>query len=140
MQLRRSIVAAIWLVIALAILWQIFDFVVVNEGIRYFAAEPIRILLALGVGVIGGLGVLGWHQLPERQRRVAKLILSTSCAIALSAFAVSFVSLLWSLKSTDVALPSPWQIAGITIGFVILGGFAWWEFFRTLKHKESLFF
>ncbi|MBI3416927.1 MAG: hypothetical protein HY043_16675 [Verrucomicrobia bacterium] len=140
MDSKRLVALAIYFLITFLLLWEAYDFVVVNEGVRYFRDQPIQLLWAAGGGIVGGFAVVGFLRLPEHQRHAAKLTALVCCAIALTIFAVSFIRILWLLHSSELVKPSFWQIVEIAIGLLGLSGFAWLEFIRVFKRKKSLFF
>ena len=54
---RVSLILSVLLIVALTI-WEVYDFVVANEGIQYFSSDPRRLLYVMLLGILGG--VVAW--------------------------------------------------------------------------------
>ncbi len=57
-----------------AVGWDLYDFFITNEGVRYFCEEPRRLLYAVLFGVFVGLGAFGVSRLSPSSQRFLKLL------------------------------------------------------------------
>lgn len=54
--------------------WEIYEFLVTNEGVRYFTSDPRRLLPVVFLGVAGGIVAFGVSRLSPRSQRILNLI------------------------------------------------------------------
>jgi hypothetical protein len=134
---RTSIVVGLLTLITSGIVWTVYEFVVVNEGMQYFASRPRRLLHVLGIALAGTglLVVLG--RLSSRLRRGLGLVLLGSVAAGTSVFFVVFVHDL-------ISLPAPLLQSGlregllfVVLAFLLAASLFWFEFVRLLRQKRD---
>jgi hypothetical protein len=58
-----------WAVIALGVVWSLYDWFFVDEGPAYFASDWRRVLLLAILSVGGGLATLAFMRLPDTARQ-----------------------------------------------------------------------
>ncbi len=119
------------------IVWTVYEFVVVNEGIQYFASRPQRLLHVLAFALAGtGLAVV-LGRLSSRLRRGLGLVLLGSVTAGTTFF---FGLLIYSL----IKLPPPLLESGLREGllvavlaFLLVASLLWFEFVRLLRQKRD---
>jgi hypothetical protein len=123
--------------ITLAILWTIYEFVVVNEGVQYFASRPQRLLHVLALALAGTGLVVVFSRLSSRLRRGLGLVLLGSVATGTTVF---FGMLIYSL----IKLAPPLLESGLREGlllvvpaFLLAASLFWFEFVRLLRQKHD---
>jgi hypothetical protein len=133
LRLQRVLASAI---IVAAILWSLYDWIFVDEGLRYFSEDWSRVLVLPAIVVVSTPILLGYEALSaERRRRVALLVVGLLAAVA-TGFAVHFifsmVRLAGSLRQTDVL----WWGLVATLFPCIIAACLWWAFSRILNRKS----
>ena len=135
--LRMVTAVGVVIMIALAIVWTIYEFVVVNEGIRYFASRPQHLLHVLGFALAGTGLVVAFSRLSSRLRRGLGLALLGSVASGTAAFLGLFIHDL-------ITLPQPLLESGLREGlllvvpaFLLAASLFWFEFVRLLRQKRD---
>lgn len=119
-----------------------YDFVVTNQGLRYYAKSPEQIIFVLIFAVVLGFAINGFVRLkPETQRR-AKLIGLALISLAMTWFAASFgwtlivTASMWlsfdELHMKVMPVVAVLAMAGLSLLF-------WFEFFQVLRHRETKF-
>ena len=91
----KAIVVALFVIFAAAD--SVLDFIK-NDGIHYFAAQPIRWLWVAAISIGGGLVTLAFGWLSPRWQRWAELLalgLAASCLTALAGY-FTFMFVRWS--------------------------------------------
>lgn len=136
--LRMVAAVGVLTMIALAIVWTINEFVVVNEGVQYFASHPRHLLHVLAFALAGTGLVVVLGRLSSRLRRGLGLVLLGSIATGTSAF---FGLLIYSL----IQLPPPLLESGLREGlllvvpaFLLAASLFWFEFARLLRRKRDV--
>src|SRR6185295_9462318 len=76
-----------WLLLGLGLAWEVYEWAVVNEGVRYFAGDYHRIVLLLIIVAVGAPIMLGFVALPGRLRRRIALWLIGAIAAGTTVFA-----------------------------------------------------
>src|SRR3989442_10769167 len=80
-----------WLVAGSAMAWSIYDWFVVDEGLRYFAEDHRRILLLLLIVALGTPTLLGYEALSDERKHRIALWLVGILAVGATVFAIHFV-------------------------------------------------
>jgi hypothetical protein len=62
---RLPLILGLALIVALTI-WEIYDFFVTNEGVRYFSSEPGRLVYVVLLALAGGLVAFAISRLSRR--------------------------------------------------------------------------
>lgn len=115
------------------IIHDIYEFLVTNEGVRYYSSEPKRLLYALFLGVAGGLVALWISRLsPGCQRRLKLAALG-----ALAVFLTGELAFLGFVIATTAPMVREagmfwWAIAGL-FGMSVAAGLVWVEFRQEWK-------
>ena len=128
---------AVFCAFALFAIFAVGDFVndfVANEPIRYFAVQPLRLLLVAAIAVIGGLICLVFYRLSPRWQHKVELFAIGSSAICLTVVAGSLLYEIAGLSLQLGVLPGIVFIKGIACSF---GGAAllWVVFYRVSKKR-----
>jgi H+/Cl- antiporter ClcA len=124
---RLPLILGLALIVAMTIR-EVYEFLVTNEGVRYFSSEPKRLLYVILLGAVGGLVALWISRLSPGFQRRLKLA-------ALGAFGVFLTGGL-AFFGLVIATTAPvvreagmfwWVIAGL-LGMSIAAGLVWLEF------------
>jgi hypothetical protein len=117
--------------------WIAYEFLVVNEGIQYFASRPRQLLLVLGIALAGTGLVVAFSRLSSSLRRGLALVLLGSVATGTTAFLGLFINDL-------ITLPPPLLETGLREGlllvvpaFLLAASLFWFEFVRLLRQKRE---
>jgi len=112
------------------IIHDLCEFLVTNEGIRYFSSEPQRLLYVVLLAVAGGVMALGISRLSPGSQRTLKLA-------ALGTFGTALVSVM-GLFAYHLARLLPmvgeagaWGLAAAALGFLsfaVVAVLVWLEF------------
>jgi len=122
-------ILAVLVIIALAGLWSLYDWLFVTAGPAYFAADWRRAMLVAAVSIFGGLVVFAVMNLPEASRRW--VIRSVFAGLVIVALAGCCVSIWGFFQLREVAPPGAMLflriVAGIYLGLCLLiGGAGIW--------------
>jgi len=114
-----------------------YAFFVTNDGIRYFASQPSRLLMVAAISIIGGSLALAISRLtPFARRGLTLLTLGIVAALASCVLGLLAVSLLsFSSMITDAGT---WPL--VLVAFLSVSGgvfLLWFEFFRVLRRDEN---
>lgn len=97
------------------IIHDIYEFVVTNEGIRYFSSEPIRLAYVVLLGVTSGIVAFGISRLSPDSQRNLKLFALGGFGIFLIGGAVYMGYLFYSLRTAPIVYDGAawgWLLAG----------------------------
>lgn len=126
-----------WAIIAAAVLWSIYDWIFVDEGLRYFTADRSRVLVLLAIVIVGTPILLGYEALSaERRRRVALWVVGILAASA-TGLALHFV---YSMARLAGFLH---ETGGLWLGLVgtlfpcMIAVCLWWAFSR-IRHRKPV--
>jgi hypothetical protein len=133
---RISLILVIVLITGL-IIHDIYEFFVTNEGIRYFALKPMRLLYVMLLGISGGLVAFGISRFsPDAQRGLKLLLLGgvgVLLAVAVAFFGYQFYQL--AVSGLPVA-PLKWLWIAWAMAFVPIAAataMVWLEFRRVWR-------
>jgi hypothetical protein len=124
---RLPLILGLTLIVAMTI-WEVYDFFVTNEGVRYFLSEPRRLVAVLLLSLAGGAVAFGFSRLSPGSLRTLKLAalgtFGTVLLLALGLFAYSL-----SRFAPMVSEGGAWGwMAGVFISFAVLAMLVWSEF------------
>lgn len=124
---RLSLTIALTVIVAMTI-WEVYAFLVTNEGIRYFLSEPRRLVMVLLLGLAGGAVALGISRLsPSRQRILKLAALGTFGTVVLIGIAFLGYSLVHFAPLLSEA--GSWGlIAAAFVAFLVMAALIWCEF------------
>ncbi|MFA6543139.1 MAG: hypothetical protein WCS99_01855 [Limisphaerales bacterium] len=108
-----------------------------NETIRYFSAEPQRLLYVAAIGIAGGVGALWFDWLSSRARRRVRVFAWGAAASTLTAFIGYFVFGLASFSSLVIESGSTVWMAVALLVSAGIAAYLWFEFYRELKTAVS---
>lgn len=115
---RVSLILGIILITGL-IIHEIYEFIIINDGISYFSSEPKRIAYAVLLGVIGGIISLGTSRLLPGSHRYLKLFSLGGFGLVLLCSATFAGYLCSSAQMTTVfyeGLASGWVLVSLIVG------------------------
>jgi hypothetical protein len=134
---RTAVVVGLLTLITSGIVWTVYEFVVVNEGMQYFASRPRRLFHVLGIALAGTGLLVVFGRLSSRLRRGLGLVLLGSVAAGTSVFFGVFVHDL-------ISLPAPLLQSGlregllfVVLAFLLAASLFWFEFVRLLRQKRD---
>jgi hypothetical protein len=109
-------------------IWEVYDFFVTNEGVRYLLSEPRRLVAVLLLSLVGGAVAFGFSRLSPGSLRTLKLAalgtFGTVLPLALGLFAYSLARF-----APMVSEGGAWGwMAGVFISFAVLAMLVWSEF------------
>lgn len=134
MTTTRILVALVFLVAMTG--WEFYGFVVEDQGLRYFASDPRRLLLPLVIGVVGGVLALGVSQFSPGIKRNWKLAVLGGVAVLQTALLAGLGMVARSVLTGEIpyldAATKRWLVAGL-VSLAISGGFSWLELYRAWK-------
>jgi hypothetical protein len=124
-----------WTLTGAGIVWTIYDWIFVDEGLRYFSGDWPRVLVLLAIVVVGTPVLLGYESLSaEPKRRVALLVVGLLAAAA-TGFAGHFLISMARLASTLRQGGIFWCGLLATVFPCIIAACLWWAFSRILNRK-----
>jgi hypothetical protein len=124
---RLSLIFGLVLIAALTV-HEVYEFLVTNEGIRYFSSQPRRLLYVMMLGVAGGIVACGISRLsPGSQRKLKLTTLGAIGTILPGAFGCLGFVLTWAAPMVTESGMWGWMAAALVL-FAVLGGLVWLEF------------
>lgn len=115
----------------------IHDFIA-NDTVHYYSEQPHRLLLAAGIGIVGGFVALCFYLLSPRLQRRAKLVaLGLAASLVMLGggyFAFRFASLSPQL---DSAIPHHMPLI-LLLWTIAIAGFVWFEFYQVLRSRDRV--
>ena len=119
--------------------WYVANDFISSEPITYYERKPYHLTLVLGIGIIGGLSALIFHNLSPRSRRITKLCALGFTAGSLTIFGVYMIYQLASLFAAPGVAHIPASIFVAGLGFPALtSAFMWIWFYKTFKERVAL--
>jgi hypothetical protein len=107
---------------------EVYDFFVTNEGVRYFSAEPRRLLFVMLLGVVGGMIAFGISRLSSGSQRKLKLaVLGGFGAFLTSVIGLFAYQLTWAAPMATETGMWGWVLAAL-LGLTAVAGLIWLEF------------
>jgi len=133
---RISLVLGLVLLTGMGI-HNIFEFVVINDGIHYFSSEPIRLVYGVLLGVAVGIVALGISRLSPDVQRNLKLFALGGFGLFLFGGAVFTGSLCYSMWTAPLLYDGA-SLSWVLVGFIsaaLAAGVVSWQF--TCVRKQS---
>ena len=116
---------------------EFYDFFVTNEGIRYFASQPQRLLYVAAIAIAGGLLAVGINRIPPGRRRTLTLVALGGFASSLSCMAGMFALRLLSFSSI-ITESGMWGGVATALGAMsVMPVLLWLEFYIVWKRRET---
>ena len=115
-----------------------YEFVVTDQGLRYYLSEPKRLLYVLALALAGGMVAWVISRLSPQAQRGLKLSALGLFALALTTFLGLFV--FYSIRLSDAITSS--AIGWVVAALAMFGGLAtvfWCEFWRVWKTGSTKF-
>jgi hypothetical protein len=131
---RLPLILGLALIAALTVR-EVYDFLVTNEGLRYFSSEPRRILYVLLLGIAGGSVAFGLSRLSPRSQRTLKLtLLGTTGAFLIGVVGLFAYHLTWAAPMLTEAGMWGWICAAFA-SLVLIDGLVLFEFRQAWRQK-----
>ena len=131
---RLPFILGLALIVAMTIR-EVYDFLVTNEGVRYFSSDPRRLLYVILLGVGGGLSTLWISGLSPGFRRRLKLAALGAFGVFLTGGLAFFCFVITT--TAPMARETGrfwWMIAGL-LGMCFAVGLVWWEFYHEWRRS-----
>lgn len=123
--------------IAGLIIRDIYEFLVTNEGVRYFSSAPRRLLYVLLLGIGGGIVAFVISRLSPASQRSLKLLALGGFGCLLVAATGFFGYLLCSLPAAPLTEAHlGWSIAAVFCSMAAVAVLVWLEFRQVWRHKQ----
>lgn len=116
---------------------EIYDFLVVNEGIEFYSSQPVRIRYILGLGVAGGVCAIIIGRLSsDVQHRLKVMALGVFGLVTTGAFVFFTYYVVMNCPQIDDPVLTTWLVV-IPVAWASISGLLWYEFSRILRRKKS---
>jgi hypothetical protein len=125
------------LVLLTAIAWSVYDWIVADEGVRYFSQDQRRILLLLAIVGVGAPLLLGYETLSVTWKRRVALWLVGFLAAGATAFAIHVACTMGRLAGFLVETHQLWMALVGALFPVAVAGCLWWAFSR-IRHRRAV--
>jgi predicted MFS family arabinose efflux permease len=123
----------IWTAVFAAVAWSIYDWIVVDQGPAYFAADWRRIALLAIITIVGSMATLAFMSLPPAvQQRLS--ITSFAAGAVLSTAACGYT--VWQFFRMYAFLRemnARWLVLAVVLASAIVTYFVWFMFLRYLR-------
>src|SRR5205085_1610547 len=123
------------LLFAAMITWSLYDWVINDEGIRYFASQPTRLLIVAGLGLLGGIVAWGLSHLSNSVRRTLALLVVGVLATVVTGVLAVIVCRMTTVVSLIVESGLTISVSSFIVLFAILAALIWLEFSRLWMQK-----
>lgn len=130
---RIGVAVAVSILFLLMIAGDVYRFVYIDDGIRYFSENPGRFLLVGLIALVGGVATVVIVRLSPIAQRRLKIAVLSGFGVAL---AWTFIGLAWTLVTLDpvIAENLPRRLlVTACIAFLVLIGFVLFELRRVLR-------
>jgi hypothetical protein len=134
---KISLIAGLTLLFILTVR-DMYEFFVTDEGVRFFTSDPIRLLYAASIGVIGGFLALVFSRFSQVVRRTIKLValggvaVCITCSIGL--YAAGLASFTPMMTQSGMTI---WVIATLVALFAA-AVLVWLEFYLVWTRHETV--
>lgn len=124
-----------WVMVGAAIVWSIYDWILVDQGLRYFGEDRSRTLVLLGIVAVGTPILLGYEALSAERKRSVALWFVGILAASATGFALHFVYSMARQAGFLRETGAFWM--GLVAAFFpcIIATCLWWAFSRIWQRK-----
>ena len=123
------------ILLAAGILWSLYDWLFVDEGVQYFRKDPSRIFVLLAIVVVGTPLILGYEALSTQRKRVVALWTIGTLAMAATAFAIHCLYLLVCLARLPYQVGILWVCVVAALFPCVIAACLWWAFYRFRQQR-----
>jgi ABC-type Fe3+-siderophore transport system permease subunit len=114
-----------------------YNFLVTDDGVRYFVSEPTRLFYVVAIALVGGGLALAFSRLSPITRRKLTLLTLGCFAACATGFAVFLVICLVSF-STTVAESGNRRWIIVALGsLIVVAMLIWFEFYQFWRRGKS---
>ena len=113
-------------------LWELYDFFVTNDGVRFYVSQPQHVSEVFLITVIGTGLVMAYSKLSSRTQHLTTLAFWAACALAASVLLIQFISLAVSDWTTVGSLSPIALMAGILVSLLFASAL-WAAFYLKLR-------
>jgi len=110
--------------------WDIYDFLITNDGIRYYSSNPQRLVFPIFLGVVIGTIAFAISRLSTDTQRRVKVGSLATLGVLLSAALIYFAFQIVQLAA--VTREWGWILVAFG-GLLAIVCLVWWEFRRVSK-------
>ena len=121
-----------------AVAWSIYDWVVVDQGPAYFAADWRRIALLAIITIVGSMATLAFISLaPAVQQRLTILTFAAG-AVLVTAFLGYTVWQFYRMYAFLPEMNARWLVLAVVLASAIITTLVWFMFLRYLRSCARL--
>jgi hypothetical protein len=131
---RVPLILGLTLIVAMTV-WEVYEFFVTNEGIRYFASEPRRLVPVILLGLAGGVVALGISRLSPGSQRTLKLTALGTFGTVILCVLGSFAYALARVAPTVNEAGTWGWIATAFLSSAVMAVLVWFEFRQVWRQK-----
>ncbi|HOB97797.1 MAG TPA: hypothetical protein PKM43_03500 [Verrucomicrobiota bacterium] len=135
MRRPRSQLFVAWCVFGAAALWSAYEWIFVNEGLRYFSQDWSRVLLLCTIVVIGTPILLGYLALSAECRRRVELWGVGCLAAATTGLALHVLYSAARMAAFLSETGGLWLLIASVLFLCIMAAGFWWAFWRVWNRK-----
>jgi len=126
-----------WILLAIGIAWSIYDWLFVDEGLRYFSKDPFRILVSVAIVAVGTPLLFGYEALPAKWKLRAALWIVGALATGATAVAVHCLYSLARLAKSLLQTGDSWLYVLAGIFPCVIASCLWLAFARIRRIRGS---
>jgi hypothetical protein len=132
---RVPLILGLVLIVALVV-HEVYDFLVTNEGVRYFSSDARRLIYVMLLGIAAGMIAFGISRLSPRSQRKLKLVgLGTLGVFVTGGYAFCAYVLSSAASVTPGADIRGWAVTVLVSG-VVVAALVWFEFLQVLRQTR----
>lgn len=135
--MRRLLLVLGLALLAILTIWDIYDFFVTDEGVRYFTSHPRRLGFVAAIAICGGLLALIFSRFSFSYRRRLTLLAVGGVASASTAFLGYFTYSLASVASLITQDGTWYWVLATIASLTVIASLLWFEFYQVYKRPET---
>jgi hypothetical protein len=124
------------ILLAAGVVWSLYDWLFVDEGVQYFRKDPSRILVLLAIVAIGTPVLLGYGTLSTQRKRMVTLWTIAALAVAATVFAIHCLYLLACLARLPYQVGILWVCSVAALFPCVIAACLWWAFYRIRRQRS----
>lgn len=125
------------ILLAVLAVWEVYEFLVTNDGVGYFTSHPRRLIYVVATAVVGGVLVLAFSRLSPIARRCFRLAALGGFGACLTVFLGVCTArlVLFAAMVTDSGMWG-WVIAAL-VSLSVVMILVWTEFYFVWRRHET---
>ena len=124
------------ILLAAGVLWSLYDWLFVDEGVQYFKKDPSRILALLAIVAVGTPVLLAYGTLSTQRKRMVALWTIAALAVAATVFATHCLCLLDCLARLPYQVGILWVCVVTALFPCVIAACLWWAFYRIRRQRS----